>query len=371
MAKLVIGNNKTVGVPVITKEIEKLPALGLTRAKDANGKLIPSKTESQIMDFTGVTDVGTFVLASAYQDNTAISGVVDMSDVVMISGISACENMCYRCTGISSVDLGSLSTASGGSACKGMFTGCVNLTNINMSSIIIVNGSAACNGMFYGCTGLTSVDMSSLTTVSGSNGSQYMFRDCSGLISVDLSSLTIISGSNGCQYMFLGCSSLSNVNLSSLTTLTGASSANLMFENCTSLTSLSFPSLTTTSFGSRTNQFDNMVRGVTGCTVHFPSNIQATIGSWASVTGGFGGTNTTVLFDLPATNTLTGVDTKTYTRNPKYDTQTSLAWKVGAYGTTDFTPAYYTSGTSDPTTGATIYSDSSCTTAVTTISSIA
>jgi hypothetical protein len=85
----------------------------------------------------------------------------------------------------------------------------------------------------------------------------------------------------------------------------------------------------------------------------------------------FGGTNTTVLFDLPATNTLTGADTNTYSRNPKYDTATALAWKVGAYGTTNFDPAYYTSGTTDPTVGTTIYSDSACTTAVTTISSIA
>ena len=44
-----------------------------------------------------------------------------------------------------------------------------------------------------------------------------------------------------------------------------------------------------------------MLRGVTGCTVHFPSNLEAVIGSWSDVTNGFGGTNTTVLFDLPAT----------------------------------------------------------------------
>jgi hypothetical protein len=64
---------------------------------------------------------------------------------------------------------------------------------------------------------------------------------------------------------------------------------------------LSFPALKTTSFGSYTNQFADMLSGVTGCTVHFPSNLQAVIGSWSDVTSGFGGTNTTVLFDLPAT----------------------------------------------------------------------
>ena len=44
-----------------------------------------------------------------------------------------------------------------------------------------------------------------------------------------------------------------------------------------------------------------MLSGVTGCTVHFPSNLESVIGSWSDVTDGFDGTNTTVLFDLPAT----------------------------------------------------------------------
>jgi len=69
----------------------------------------------------------------------------------------------------------------------------------------------------------------------------------------------------------------------------------------TQITELRFPSLYSGSFGSYTNQFNYMLLSITGCTVHFPSNLQSVIGSWDSVTTGFGGTNTTVLFDLPAT----------------------------------------------------------------------
>lgn len=65
----------------------------------------------------------------------------------------------------------------------------------------------------------------------------------------------------------------------------------------TSLETLSFPSLTSTS----TMYFTDMLTGVTGCVVHFPSNLQSVIGSSTDVASGFGGTNTTVLFDLPAT----------------------------------------------------------------------
>ena len=70
------------------------------------------------------------------------------------------------------------------------------------------------------------------------------------------------------------------------------------FRGCTALTSVSFPALTANSFGTRTDQFNSMLSGCSNVTVHFPAAIQSTIGSWASVTAGFGGTNTTVLFDL-------------------------------------------------------------------------
>ena len=160
------------------------------------------------------------------------------------------------------------------------------------------------NAMYYAfrtCTGLTSVDLSSLTTISGSYAMYYAFQSCTGLTSVNLSSLTTISGSNAMYYAFYGCTGLTSVDLSSLTTINGSNAMYGVFRACTSLTNISFPALTSTSFGSYTNQFNYMLQGVKGCTVHFPSNLQSVIGSWSGVTNGFGGTNTTVLFDLPAT----------------------------------------------------------------------
>ena len=151
---------------------------------------------------------------------------------------------------------------------------------------------------FRDCTGLTSVDLSSLTKVSGTYALQYAFRGCTKLTSVDLSSLTTVSGTNALQYAFPSCTKLTSVNLSSLAKMSGSQVLNYAFRDCTSLTSLSFPALTTSSFGSATNQFNNMLYGVRGCTVHFPASIQSTIGNWTSVQNGFGGTNTTVLFDL-------------------------------------------------------------------------
>ena len=310
------------------------PALYREFQLNNNGMLRPNTTTAHIMSFTGMTDVSDYALARAYLSNTAISGAVDMSDLTTVSGSTACSSMFQGCTGLTSADLSSLTTISGSNACNSMFSSCTGLTSVDLSSLTTVSGSTACSSMFQGCAGLTSVDLSSLTTVSVINGCNSMFRSTK-LTSVDLPSLTTVSGSTACSSMFQGC---------------------------TNLTRVSFYALDTNSFGTRTNQFDNMLSGVTGCTVHFPMRIQSTIGSWTSVTNGFGGTNTTVLFDIVCT--LTGTDTNTYTRSQKNSTSTATAWDNG--GT-----LYYTSGTSEPAVSDTIYSDAACTTAVTTISSIA
>lgn len=139
-----------------------------------------------------------------------------------------------------------------------------------------------------------------LETVSSNNVFDYCFYN-QKITGVSFPKLATASRSYIFSHAFINCTSLTTVSFPSLATLTGNNVFSSAFQQCTSLASLSFPALTSNSFGSITNQFNNMLSGVTGCTVHFPSNLQSKIGSWSSVTGGFGGTNTTVLFDLPAT----------------------------------------------------------------------
>ena len=350
------------------------PALYREFQLDANGVLQPNTTTTHIMDFTGVKSISAYALINAYYDNTQISGAVDMSDLIQVSGEHACENMFRGCTSLTSVDLSSLTAVGSSYGCSSMFQGCTGLTNVDLSSLTTVSVSA-CENMFYGCTGLTSINLSSLKAVSGTGlgrGCRYMFSGCASLTSVDLSSLTTVSSTNSCSSMFSGCASLTSVDLSSLTTVSGSSACDSMFFGCTNLTSLSFPSITPNSFSTRVNQFLGMCQNISNITLHFPSNTQAKIETLTgySATAPFGAVAGTVLFDLPATNTLTGADSNTYSRNPKYDTATSLAWKVGAYGTTNFTPAYYTSGTTDPAVSDAIYSDAACQNSITTITAI-
>ena len=267
---------------------------------DSNGIALKLSKVLDGTEFANIVGMGADAFYYRYYYITTMSGPVVFYALATISGSSACGNAFYGCTGITSVDLSLLTTISGTMACYETFRGDTGLTTVDLSSLATISGSSACRSMFYGCTGITSVDLSSLTTVSGVDGGLSMFQGCTSLTTADLHSLTTISGAEGCLSMFSGCTSLVSANLSNLTSIAVISACSNMFRG-TSLTTLSFPALTSTSFGSATNQFINMLASVTGCTVHFPSNLQSVIGSWSDVINGFGGTNTTVLFDLPAT----------------------------------------------------------------------
>ena len=352
------------------RALESIDTIGSARYA-ANG-MFANCTSLTSIDLSSLTTVsGDYNCKQMFLADSALT-TVDLRSLTTINGSYACEDMFKGCSSLTTVNLSGLKTIAGssGRAFNGGFEGCTSLTGINLGSLETISGGYSCTDMFLGCTSLASANLGKLTSISGLQVCNNMFKDCTSLASVDLSSLTTVNGTGAMNSMFMN-TGITGLTLHSLWNIYASGACNMMFKNCASLTSLSFPSLTPSSFGSYTNQFTNMLEGCSNVTVHFPSNIQTKIGSWADVTNGFGGTNTTVLFDLPATNTLTGADTVTYTRNPKYDTATALAWKVGAYGTTDFTPAYYTSGTTDPQVGDTIYSDDACTIAVTTIDSIA
>lgn len=300
--------------------------------------LVSNTTTTKVIDLTGIQNIQGYALQDAYAGNTNITGTVDFSDLVYLSGTSCLRGAFSGCTGITGADLGSLTTITGSSACRETFKDCTALTNVNLSSLEVISGD--CQGMFSGCSSLQSIDLSLLHDATIASALTQMFADCSALTNVNLSSLTAIGYTNCCTYMFA---------------------------RCTNLTSLSFPNITNSSFGSRINQFNFMCESIPNITLHFPANVQAKIESLTgySATAPFGAASGTVLFDLPQTMRLMGADGNPYNRNPKYDTGTALSWHRFNY-----TTPYYTSGTTEPSVGDTIYSDAACTVAVTTIDSI-
>lgn len=238
---------------------------GVTRYVNQNGTLVLNNTTLIGGEFGDATNIGENALYYAFYRDTSLKGIVDLSNIITISGETACNNAFYLCTGISGADLRSLTSVNGKQACNYMFYGCAGITNVNLSSLQSITGEQACQYVFNNCTGLTNVNLGSLTTINGKSACYGMFSGCTNLINVDLSGLTSISGQNACQYMF---------------------------RNCSSLKALSFPSLTTVT----EDVFTNMLSGCSNVTVVFPVALENTIKSFTSYNNGFGGTNTNIIF---------------------------------------------------------------------------
>ena len=208
----------------------------------------------------------------------------------------ALDHAFATCNWITSADFSSLTKITGENALDHAFYQGHSFASFDFSSLTQVTGTDAFNSAFAS-TVITSADFSSVTTF---GGGLYQFRSafqyCTSLTSVDFSSLRG-AGNTGCfNGAFTGCTSLTSVNFSSLTSVVGDGPFGSAFKNCRALRTISFPALT--SFGTTfTNQFSNMLSGVTGCTLHFPAAAQAKV---EALTGypNFGGTNTVVLFDL-------------------------------------------------------------------------
>lgn len=215
------------------------------------------------------------------------------------------ENKLQNNTDVQYVDLSSLESITGNDKFTYTFYNDTNLVKVDFSSLETATGDRIFSNAWNGCTSLTDIDFYSLTTASGENIFLYALTG-TAIVNLVFPALTTISGTNAFNCI-VGDFSSTNSTLETVSfPVLNSIDASFVFQNafyqCSALTTVSFPALTSTSFGSYTNQFKNMLSLCSGVTVHFPSNLQSVIGSWTDVTGGFAGTNTTVLFDLPATS---------------------------------------------------------------------
>lgn len=204
------------------------PAHYIEKTVDANNKLINGST---MINLNGVTDIGDYVLTQAYRNST-ISGVVDMSLIISISGQGACNNMFY---------------------------GCKNITGVNLSSLTTISGAQACQSMFDS-SWIQTVVFSALTTISGGQGMLNAFANCSKLTALSFPVLNNLSG--------YGCF--------------GQSLYQTLCSGCTVLESLSFGGIKADTFSGKLDRFRYLFDTNTGknapngCTIHFPSNFDPT-----------------------------------------------------------------------------------------------
>lgn len=203
-----------------------------------------SKNGSLELDLTAESITTTSGYSNAYKNNTDITSAI-LGSVTTITGIY-CLSSAFSGSSIRYLDMGNLTSITGLGCLQSICSSCSLLENFNLSSLKNADAYMCLSSIMSGNTIITSFSFNSLESISASKVLQSAFAHC-------------------------------------------------VMQN------VYFPSLKSTAFGSSTDQFNSMLYGTTGCTVHFPSNLQSVIGSWSSVTSGFSGTNTTVLFDLPAT----------------------------------------------------------------------
>ncbi len=161
----------------------------------------------------------------------------------------------------------------------------------------VTNASNAFESYCENCTSLLRTGLDNLESVYGSNYCfAAAFYGCTALTDPGLHSLVEIKfGSNTFAGAFRGCTNIKTAKFEKLKYLSSSSDFYNIFHS-TGLENLYFP-----SFRAEENEADTMedvLGGVTGCTVHFYKNDMATMSSWQSIINGLGGTNTTVLFDL-------------------------------------------------------------------------
>ncbi len=310
--------------------------------------------ENQLPDFSNIKEVRTYGMYYAFYYNKNATGTLDFSSLDTISGGYAFYDTFYQCNKITGIlDMSALkqinssycfSSAFNSTAIEEVrfdsleFVGsssnqCFSSAFSNNNSLISANfgklkecrSNNVFQSAFYNCQNFEDIDISSLVSVRvgittySINIFSSMFYNCKKLTSVDFGSLTYLCGNGAFNNTFSSCTSLTSVDFSNLSVILAPNVFNYAFQNCTSLTTLSFPKLLDMA-GMQQNIFSNMLKGCSNVTVHFPSNLQTTMSSWADVTAGFGGTNTTVLWDLPASTSV--IDYTTVTEL-KYDYQYS------------------------------------------------
>lgn len=281
----------------------------VTSAIDSNIQAANIKKDVTILGVTGSYEGGgsapTSFIAKKVSDNTLVTdgsyGFLNLNGATAIGagGLAYAYSKAVFPNN-TSIDLSAI-TSLGSNALYYCFNDASGISEVDLSGLTSISAlESYCLDDAFARSSVQSVDLSNLKSVK-TQCFRSAFWNCQNLTSINFQSLEEITSGQCCSSMCYGATSLVTISFPSLNSIPALQVFGMAFANCSSLTSVSFPALTSNSFGTYTNQFYSMLNGVTGCTVHFPSNLQSVIGSWSDVVGGFSGTNTVVLFDLPAT----------------------------------------------------------------------
>lgn len=283
--------------------------VGIPRGVDSDGTMgtayLPSNTTYTVP--AGVTKIASYALynafAGAISDTQAGTDMkvstIDLTGVTNINGNYGASRIAFGNSATTTIIAPDLSSV----GAYGLDNAFVNsgLTGAVSFPALTWVGDHAFYRFCYSYSGsnnVTSFSAPSLKTISSSYQSHFQ-QVCykqSGLTSIDFSSLETVKGQNTFSSAFGLCTSLTTVTFPALKEASGNNAFYRIFTGCSSLTSVSFPSFNPSL--STSSALNSMLDSCSGVTVHFPSSAQSAMSSWTSVTNGFGGSSTTVSFDL-------------------------------------------------------------------------
>lgn len=301
MAKIVLGTDMSTATKASYLFKMMAAPLCVQFSKSEDGMVMPPE---ELIDLDNSTDIGEYIFYNTYHSLASLTGTLQWNSLTKLTGKCACFGMFEDCLNLEGVEFDGLEYIEGDQVCSFMFRNCTGLKTVrfkNLQRIISTSsGNGATEQMLFGCTALTTLDLSNLVSLTGPRATYGLVEGCSNLETVNLGKLTTISGGNYIMGNFFSdCSKLKTVNFTSLSSIPATYVLQYAFANCTSLTDVYFPALTSSSFGSYRDQFSGMLYGCNGVKLHFASN--AGMQSKLSLLTGypnFGGTNTTILYDL-------------------------------------------------------------------------
>ena len=268
------------------------------------------------------------------------------------------------------------------------FRGNKFLKGVDFASVRYVKTNRLFAYSFYRCPNLEYARFPNLVMIGDSTLDSYWvfdnaFRECPMLEELDMPKLEYVYDETSMRSFVYGCSRLKRINLPSLKEIRYRNYGLSYFAAATAIKEMKFQSLTYIDYyglnyafqnclelervwfyaiDSVYNQysFSNMLSGCSDVTVHFPMKKESTMSGWSVVTGGFGGTNTTVLFDL--VTSIVGANGIAYSRQEKSSVEGATAWVIDG-------DLYYTAGNEEPEVNDAIFSDPTCVNVVTVITS--
>lgn len=257
------------------EKIEELsPAICIERTVDENNGLIVGGTN--VIDLTGITNLGSYSMAYGYTENMGISGVAlrNATSLTTVDGEKAASNAFRGCENITSTGASYIQTVSGIRAFEDAFLRTA-ITTTGFDNLISIIGDNAFYQAFYACRSLATVGMDNLETIQGFNAFSYAFQVCPLLKVISFPKVKNITGRNAFSNAFDTVETIRFDSLDNFGTDGGFGQRSF---NVPPLKDVYLGGIKSTTFSQRTDVFDRIFgtnTGATaseGCTLHLPTN---------------------------------------------------------------------------------------------------